>query len=119
MLRDPVDMFASYFYHRHPLSFRDKRALSEMSAEDLRRALDLNDSDAPWEWWELGGPANSGNIVHSSKETRSGSASLTGLSEHLSFVKRVLLFTLPVSKGRRLQKSSRINVHVFGSHRSL
>ncbi|GAQ82854.1 hypothetical protein KFL_001260240 [Klebsormidium nitens] len=59
MLRDPVDMFASYFYHRHPLSFRDKRALSDLTSQDLRRALDLNDTDAPWEWWELGGPANS------------------------------------------------------------
>jgi hypothetical protein len=65
MMRDPVDMFASYFYHRHPLAFRDKKQLAEIPAEELRLSLDpdrFQDKDTPWEWWELGGPANSGTV---------------------------------------------------------
>lgn len=65
-LRDPIEMFASYFYQRHPIAALEGRNLSSLSPQALRRALDTIprvelDDNYYLRWWaELGGPANSG-----------------------------------------------------------
>jgi hypothetical protein len=64
MMRDPVDMFASYFYHRHPLAVRDKKRLADVPPDELRLSLNQSSFQASWEWWELGGPANSGAFAN-------------------------------------------------------